>query len=79
MLLTIFCDCTGQFMSDQVGNPDCWFSHPKTQIIDQEINRALWVIITYLYNNISKLNRNLFITNLSFLINFYQSIKEEEI
>ena len=28
-LLAFFCDCTGQFVSDLVGNPNCWFSHVK--------------------------------------------------
>ena len=28
-LLAKFCDCTAWFVSDLVGNPNCWFSHAQ--------------------------------------------------
>ena len=28
-ILAIFCDCTGWFVLDLVGNPNCWFSHAQ--------------------------------------------------
>ena len=31
-LLACFCDCTGLFASDLVGNPGCWFSHAQVHI-----------------------------------------------
>ena len=31
-LLACFCDCTGQFVSDLVGNPNCWFSCVKAHL-----------------------------------------------
>ena len=30
--LTIFCDCTGQFVSDLVGTPNCCFSRAKAEM-----------------------------------------------
>ena len=30
--LTIFCDCTALFVSDLVGNPNCWFSHAQAHL-----------------------------------------------
>ena len=30
--LAIFCDCTAGFVSDQVGNPEDWFSHNEVHI-----------------------------------------------
>ena len=30
-LIAILCDCTGLFVSDLFGNPDCWFSNDATQ------------------------------------------------
>ena len=32
-LLACFCDCTGQFVSDLVGNPEDWFSRVAAQIM----------------------------------------------
>ena len=32
-LLACFCDCTGWFISDLVGDPNCWFSHTKAHLI----------------------------------------------
>ena len=31
-LLTIFCGCTGGFVSELVGNPNCWFSHAQAHL-----------------------------------------------
>ena len=31
-LLACFCDCTGSFVSDLVGNTKCWFSHSVAQL-----------------------------------------------
>ena len=31
-ILGFFCDCTGRFVSDLVGNPNCWFSHAQAHI-----------------------------------------------
>ena len=28
----MFCDCTGRFVSDLVGIPNCWFSHAQAHI-----------------------------------------------
>ena len=30
-ILQSFCGCTARFVSELVGNPDCWFSHRKTK------------------------------------------------
>ena len=32
-LLAIFCECTARFVSDLVGNPNCWFSHAPAHFI----------------------------------------------
>ena len=32
--LAFFCYCTGQFVSDLVGNPEDWFSHVAGHIIN---------------------------------------------
>ena len=32
--LACFCDCTGWFVLDPVGDPDHWFSHAKAQLSD---------------------------------------------
>ena len=37
-LLAFFCDSTGWFVSDLVGNLDCWFSHGKAQIWERKGN-----------------------------------------
>ena len=29
-----FCACTARFVSDLVGNPNCWFSHKKARIVE---------------------------------------------
>ena len=31
-LPTIICDCTGWYVLDLVGNPNCWFSHAQAHI-----------------------------------------------
>ena len=31
-ILGFFCDCTGWFVLDLVGNPNCWFCHAQAQI-----------------------------------------------
>ena len=31
--IAIFCDCTAQFVSGLVGNPEDWFSHNEAQIL----------------------------------------------
>ena len=37
-LLALFCDCTDHFVSDLIGNINCWFFHAKAHIlhIDQD-------------------------------------------
>ena len=41
-LLACFSDCTGWFVSDLVGNSNCWFSHTVAQMIkDHSHNSAL--------------------------------------
>ena len=35
-LLAFFCDCTGWFVSDMVGNSNCWFSCAKAHFIVQQ-------------------------------------------
>ena len=30
---SIFCGCTAWFVSDLVGNPDCWFCHAKAPVL----------------------------------------------
>ena len=32
-VLACSCDCTGWFVSDPVGNPDCWFSNAKAHFM----------------------------------------------
>ena len=46
-LLALCCDCTGQFVSDLVGNPNCWFSHSQVQIYYSfvVINSRTFVVI----------------------------------
>ena len=29
----LLCDCTAWFVSDLVGNPNCWFSHAQAHIL----------------------------------------------
>ena len=31
-LLALCCDCTAWFVSDPVGNPNCWFYHAQAQV-----------------------------------------------
>ena len=33
--IAYLCDCKGRFVSELVGNPNCWFSHVKAQIKHQ--------------------------------------------
>ena len=37
--LARFCDCTVWFVSDLVGNPNCWFSHAKAQLYVELSNK----------------------------------------
>ena len=36
-LLAIFCDCIAWFVSDLVGNPNCWFSHAQAHILKTKL------------------------------------------
>ena len=40
-LVTVFCDCTAWFVSDLVGNPNCWFCHTQAPI--DAANNPIWL------------------------------------
>ena len=43
-LLAIFCDCTGRFVSDLVGNPNCWFSDAQAHMFSSYVCQCPIVI-----------------------------------
>ena len=53
-LQALCCDCTGQFVSDLVGNPNCWFSHAQVQIYSSFVvissrKMLFFFLLGYLY------------------------------
>ena len=34
----MFCGCTARFVSDLVGNPNCWFSHAQAHFLNHQDN-----------------------------------------
>ena len=56
-ILGHFFDCTGQFVSDLVGNPNSWFSHAKAQLIS--ILFALLFLMHYSYLLLQKMSHDI--------------------
>ena len=46
------CDYAGRFVSDLVGNPNCWFSHAQAQIINCILGHLTSEIKMYIHINI---------------------------